>query len=420
MHAFTMISLAGVSTTAFLVVRVGVQPSENRAAALAFSGFLLCCAMFVFDDAYMRERWFVQWPWFYGLALPFVVSIGPFFLIYAEGTTGSAFRWKSTHLLHFVVPLLFFALAVLMVFVPASEKIRLADEDLANMNRGTRDAASLALLAFTDAYMLGYLGAAWWRLWRWRDRVAEEQEEGRSHPVRGIGLFATVVLLIAVLSAAFDFSPWPNTGAMITALAVVITLFALLWLSTQPHPFVAQTTSMAMPRLAREAHASGTLPFPATPVATVAPRVAVAEPVEAELLAQAAVLPEAGVVPKPAELKPDEAERVALRVRRLLETDRVFLDPELSLHVLAERAKTTRHKLSAVLKQCFGQTFYQLISGYRVREAAQQLESKQALMRNIADIAFASGFNTLSAFNSAFRAHLGMTPREYRDRAQKS
>jgi AraC-like DNA-binding protein len=120
------------------------------------------------------------------------------------------------------------------------------------------------------------------------------------------------------------------------------------------------------------------------------------------------------------ELNREDAERIAARVRQLFEVERVFLDPDLSLHALAGKAKTTRHKLSAALRQIFGATFYQLIAGYRVRDAARVLQTKAGAVRTIADIAFASGFNTLSAFNAAFRAEFGVTPSVFRDQAQNN
>ena len=40
--------------------------------------------------------------------------------------------------------------------------------------------------------------------------------------------------------------------------------------------------------------------------------------------------------------------------------------------------------------------------------------------RKVADVAFATGFGNLGWYNELFKSQVGMTPREYRIRAQKS
>lgn len=102
-------------------------------------------------------------------------------------------------------------------------------------------------------------------------------------------------------------------------------------------------------------------------------------------------------------------------MERLLEKDHVYLDSGLSLQKLASLVGTTRHKLSLVINERFGGTFYQVIASYRVKAAAAELIREASAHRTIADIAMDSGFNSLSAFNAAFRAHFGQTPREYRE-----
>lgn len=415
MQTLTFVSLLGAVLAVFFALRLGIQATENRPAALAFAAFLVSAAFFLLDEAGIREGFFVEYPWLFGLADPAILAIGPCFFLYACATTQPAFAWRARHTLHFIGPILLVPLTGLLLAMPLEDKVRFAEEARRDVLLGGPLAfADQVVLAFFDAYHLGYLGAAWWRLWRWRERVAEEQEEGRSHPLRGIGLFATLVLAIGAISAALDFSPWAGRGGTITALACVLALFALLWLTTQPRPFLpaAQVAEIApvLPEPPEPAPApSGKTP---DPVLTAEPSPPLPPP----------PAPPGGgdVSGRSHTLRPEELALLVKRVRRALDEDRVFLDPDLSLVVLAARAKTTRHKLSAALRQGFGATFHQLVSRYRVTEAARVLDTPEGRARTIADVAFGAGFNTLSAFNAAFRAHFGLTPSAYRDRKRTS
>jgi AraC-like DNA-binding protein len=195
----------------------------------------------------------------------------------------------------------------------------------------------------------------------------------------------------------------------------VLALFALLWLLTQPRPFLTATQSAETARGAPITPAPPE-PVPARPDQAADP-VPPAEPPPAPPPVSPREDESPAPTPSPTEtLRPEELALVVKRVRCALDEERVFLDPDLSLVALAARAKTTRHKLSAALRHGFGATFHQLISRYRVTEAARVLDTAEGRARTIADVAFGSGFNTLSAFNAAFRAHFGLTPSAYRDR----
>lgn len=415
MHLVTFLDAIGVALCAFLAVRLLVQPTENRLAARAFAAFLTFCVLIMADDACYRESWFARVPWFYGVANPFVVAAGPTFYVYVRAATERAFRWRWTTWLHFLPAALFPVSDINLYLAPAAEKVRLAAHDLDPVGR----AETLPGLFVVNLYLLLYVLVAWRRLWRERESIAESQEEGRSHPLRGIGLFATLVVVGVLVSGVLDFTPWTGAGSGAAALAIVLTVFVALWTATQPALLLAPALPAADPPGGPATDADAA----AEAVADEPPAIL---PSEAPAAAAAGVTPAAtapaGVTaaePKAsADLKPEEAARIAARLRRLFNTDRVFLDADLSLHQLAAEAKTTRHKLSAVLRQEFGATFYQIVAGYRVREAARLLESRDGDVRTIADIAFAAGFNTLSAFNAAFRGHFGVTPRQFRDRSR--
>jgi AraC-like DNA-binding protein len=65
-----------------------------------------------------------------------------------------------------------------------------------------------------------------------------------------------------------------------------------------------------------------------------------------------------------------------------------------------------------LFKKAFGTTLIDYLTSHRVSHAQRLLVTSD---EKVVDIAFSSGFNSLSRFNEAFRRTCGCTPREYRD-----
>lgn len=103
-------------------------------------------------------------------------------------------------------------------------------------------------------------------------------------------------------------------------------------------------------------------------------------------------------------------------VKIFMESEKVFLDPQLSLQSLSERSGLTRYEITTLLNQGMGQTFHEFINGYRVREVQERLKDPQYNHLSIVGIANESGFKSKSTFNDYFKVLTGMTPREYKQK----
>ena len=66
-------------------------------------------------------------------------------------------------------------------------------------------------------------------------------------------------------------------------------------------------------------------------------------------------------------------------------------------------------------RQMTGQSFVAFLNEYRLNAAAEALQTTD---ETVLTIASRCGFENLSYFNRAFKAHFGMTPREYRKNKQ--
>jgi len=112
-------------------------------------------------------------------------------------------------------------------------------------------------------------------------------------------------------------------------------------------------------------------------------------------------------------LKWDENKRIYNELKQLLEGQAVYQDNTISLSKLAKQIHTSSHALSQVINENFKQTFFELIGHYRIEEAKRLLLSEP--QTKVSDIAFEVGYNSLSAFNSAFKKSTGLTPSKFRN-----
>lgn len=115
----------------------------------------------------------------------------------------------------------------------------------------------------------------------------------------------------------------------------------------------------------------------------------------------------------------DPRDRVALnRLNVLMETDRAFLDPDLSVGSLAGRVGVPEHQLRAIINRGLGhRNFSSYVTGLRVAYAKAALADPEKARQQILRISMDSGFASLATFNRVFRALEGVTPTEYRKKA---
>ena len=107
-----------------------------------------------------------------------------------------------------------------------------------------------------------------------------------------------------------------------------------------------------------------------------------------------------------------ETARFAADLQQLMDEQRIYLNPLLTLREVASRVGTNRTYLSEYLNQELKIKFYDYINLYRIREAEKLLlQDKDAKIEKIAE---QCGFNSLSTFLRSFEKLNGTTPAKFR------
>ena len=100
------------------------------------------------------------------------------------------------------------------------------------------------------------------------------------------------------------------------------------------------------------------------------------------------------------------------RLFSVMEEHKPYLENGITLPQLANIMGCTSNNLSQVINDGLKKSFFDFINGYRIAYAKQQLLSPERVA--VLQIAMNAGFNSKSAFYTAFKKEVGMTPTQYR------
>ncbi len=345
-----------------LVVREG----RNQVANQLLSLFCFVLALVYTSDLLAANGVFTHYPLLIGGELLLLYTLGPLYYLYAQAMTRLQFRFRPKQLLH-LLPMAGFALW-LVSFKQQDLPIQLAQY---HAWESGQEPAPFVVAYGPKLVLLGYLVAIFQRLTHHQRAIREvlaEVEQKDLHWLKRsllmlLGLYAGWVLVNENLLPALYFG--------------VATLGYSYWLGyyiirqKAIYTHVAPTVSLdTLNQQSSVRYRNSTL---------------------------------------------TEADKNAWidRVNTCMETQKPFLDKELTLTTLADQLRLSPNQLSQVLNEGFGENFYAFINRYRVAESKRLLLDPSLDHFTILGVAFEAGFNTKSTFNKAFRELVGQSPSDY-------
>lgn len=118
-------------------------------------------------------------------------------------------------------------------------------------------------------------------------------------------------------------------------------------------------------------------------------------------------------------LKEGDIKKYVLRIRNYMESEKPYLESNLSLPELAGKLGMSSHHLSRIINEEFGVNFFDFVNQYRIREVKSRISNPDHENLSLFGIALDSGFNSKSAFNRVFKKTTGITPSQYRKKTKK-
>jgi AraC-like DNA-binding protein len=102
-------------------------------------------------------------------------------------------------------------------------------------------------------------------------------------------------------------------------------------------------------------------------------------------------------------LAPEVAGSLKERLLGCMESEKPYLDSELTLAQLAEKLRTSTHHLSQLVNEGLGVNFADFINQYRIEAVKGKAARPGVRHLKIEEIAYQTGFNSKSTFQAAFK-----------------
>lgn len=112
-------------------------------------------------------------------------------------------------------------------------------------------------------------------------------------------------------------------------------------------------------------------------------------------------------------LKGVEEVKLYFRVKTLLEEEKLYLDPDLSLKDVADKLHTNTKYLSQVVNHHAGCNFQHFINIYRIEEVKAKITDDDFRNLTLFGIALQCGFKNKSTFYKVFKEISGQTPKQF-------
>lgn len=116
---------------------------------------------------------------------------------------------------------------------------------------------------------------------------------------------------------------------------------------------------------------------------------------------------------KAVEMDPELVDKTIISLRSAMEKDKLYLNPALSVAMVADHTSIPAKIISAILNQHLEKSFNEFVNEYRVNAIRRRLLNGETRELTIAGLAYEGGFNSLPTFQRAFKSVTGRTPSQF-------
>ncbi len=370
-----------------LLTGVLLAQRHNRTANRLLAALMAAFTIFLASGVYYGAGIVRSFPHFFGVSYQMPWIFGPLVYLYALAASDRTWRFERRTWIHFL-PVAINTLATSpYYFMSGADKLALLDRWIAGDVPGQlqvldpfKYVSGIAYSVATVLYLRGH------------GRQVENSYSNTSrvnlHWLLFLSVAAFSIWLLATTLRITDVGARLRDDHISLAMAVLVYAIGYMGLR-QPEVFRYETAEHRVPRELLAADP------PAPPEPPDEP-----ESIEARY--------------ERSGLDDFEAQRLKASLLALMDHKRLWRDSELTLADLAGALDTSPHKLSEVLNAQVGQTFYDFVNGYRVREVQRRIQAGEARALKMLALAMDAGFASKSTFNQAFKKHTNQTPSDFR------
>ncbi|MCG8373506.1 MAG: AraC family transcriptional regulator [Balneolales bacterium] len=345
----------------------------NALSNRILGGLMLVFSVDLAMAALMGSGNYRDYSFLIGIDYPITLLYAPLLFLYTETLIKGTQRLRGRELVHFIPFFLLFVFTIPFFLLSPEQKIANTGE-FGAMNYGPEFVTHLKV-----GFNLLYIPFILRQLQRYQQQVKESYssiEKRNLDWLRGfiyaflvLALVATIIHFLNVMAGTMD----QYSGIML--LAVTIFVYSIGYLGLRQAEFFSnyeETSSSAEVKSLRNVSYS-----------------------------------KSG-------LSDERGEELMQELKYLMETEKPFINNELSLRDLSQMMGITSHNLTEIINRFAGRNFYDFVNGYRVEEVKSRINQPESSNLTLLTLGLEAGFNSKSSFNSVFKKHTGMTPTQYK------
>lgn len=383
-----VLSLLGAVQGALLAAVLAAR-RRNRTANRVLAALMLSFTIYLLQDVYYSAGLVREFPHAFGISYPLPWLFGPLVWLYTVTASDRSRRMRPRDWLHFVPVAGVVVVSIPIYSMSAEAKVGLYER----LSAGDIPPLLIVLepLKFVSGFAYSLATVA--SLRRHQRRIQDSYSNTEPVNLRWLLWFgggAAVVWVLALLVGTADFLPEfiARYQDGLVALAIAVMVYSVGYAGLrQPEVFRYETAEYPIPAAA----------VTAPPVPSV----------------ESTAAPESAPRYERSGLSGEEAAVLKERLLRTMDAERPWADSELTLADLATAVDTTPHKLSELLNREVGQTFFDFVNGYRVRDVQRRIAVGESRTRKMLALAMDAGFASKSTFNSAFKKITRQTPSQF-------
>jgi AraC-like DNA-binding protein len=370
MGLIDILIMLGIFQGLFLGIALLCIPRGNRRANIVLGILTITFSISILDILLYRSDLYQQWPYLMEVGLPVILLFGPLFLLYVTILTTNRYQFKPLHLLHLIPFLSVVAWKIPFYLLTSAEKLQSFDT--------WYNQVTVAGYIISTAHVVSlfvYLHVINRMLKRHQRNIREEYsslERINLAWIRTIqqgfyAIFGVIAcfMVIYALGLYRGEVQWANdvVGLMVCYFIYLMGYSGL----RQPEIFIGNSGEE-----------------------------------------------DAGKKYEKSTLQPDMVDIYVRKLHDIIGDKKPFTDSGLTLHQLAQMAAIPSYHLSQILNERLGQNFYDFINRHRIDEAKRRMVAPEHEHLTILAIANDVGFNSKSAFNTAFKKYTNTTPSQFR------
>ncbi len=377
-----MIYLAGIVITFFLAILLTGKKKKTPADRILVVWLCVIGIHLAMFYLFISGKIY-DYPWLLGIHLPYPLLHGPFLFLYTSILTGQ--KSRIPWILHFVPAILLYIILIPYFRLPASEKINV----YLHRGAGYEETIRISFIAIIISGV-SYVTASMFLLRSYRKSIKNEFSNIEKINLAWLRylIYGIAIIWITVM---LEKDPFIYT-------AVVLFVFFLGYFGIrQTGIFVSGNSKTLVIQNEGDQDDTWLLPGPST-----AP----------DMEDKVAGTP-GKIKYEKSGLNEEKAEIIYKQLADVMEKQKLFTEPELTLAGLAKTLDVHPNHLSQVINSFEGKNFYDYVNLQRVEEFKKLAHLPANRSYPLPSLAYDCGFNSKTSFNRNFRKATGVSPSKY-------